>query len=61
TIVAFALGIPFALATFILLISIGLPFAVFFRNFSLYFISSLDCGYSPLSLDNFDDIKTINI
>ena len=61
TIVAFALGIPFALASFILLTSIGLPFAVFFRNFSLYFISSLDCGCSPLALDDFDNIKSINI
>ncbi|HBG60226.1 MAG: hypothetical protein A2Y03_05555 [Omnitrophica WOR_2 bacterium GWF2_38_59] len=60
-IVAFALGVPFALIAFLIITSIGLPFAVFFRNFSLYFISSLDCGYSPLALDNFDDIKTINL
>lgn len=61
TIVAFALGIPFALAAFILLSSIGLPFAVFFRNFSLYYISNLDCPYNPLALDNFEDTKSMNI
>lgn len=43
-------GIPFIAATVLLMLSAGLPFAVFFRNFSLYFISSLECEYSPLEI-----------
>ena len=51
-IVALILGIPVAAAAIILLASVNLPFAVFFRNFSLYFISSLNCGYKPLPLED---------
>jgi len=51
---AIILGIPFFAVVMLLLMSIGLPFAVFFKSFSLYFISSLECGYTPLLL--YDDI-----
>jgi len=51
TILAVLMGVPFVVAVLIVLIAMGLPFAVFFRNFSLYFISSLDCGYPALGLD----------
>ncbi|MBN3040298.1 MAG: hypothetical protein JW867_04160 [Candidatus Omnitrophica bacterium] len=48
----FIVGIPFA-AVFILMVwCSALPFAVFFRCLSLYFLSSLDCGYQPLALEN---------
>lgn len=43
-------GIPFIVITLFIFLSIQLPFAVFFRSFSLYFLSSLDCGYSPLPI-----------
>ncbi|MFC1590544.1 hypothetical protein ACFL42_03540 [Candidatus Omnitrophota bacterium] len=45
-------GIPFAIAAILLLLSVNLPFAVFFRNFSLHYFSSLKCGYQPLALDD---------
>ncbi|MCA9406894.1 MAG: hypothetical protein KC684_10170, partial [Candidatus Omnitrophica bacterium] len=48
---AFAVGVPFFLLFLILLFSVSLPFAVFFRSFSLYFLSSLECGYQPLPLE----------
>ena len=48
---AVIVGIPFVLAAFVLLASLSLPVAVFFRAFSLYFVSSLNCGYHPLPLD----------
>ncbi len=49
-ILAIVLGIPL-LAALILLLSITeLPVAVFFRNFSLYYLSALDGGYQPLAL-----------
>jgi len=44
-------GIPFAIGAILLFLSIGLPFAVFFRNFSLYYLSNMDCAYMPLPLD----------
>jgi len=44
-------GIPFAIAAILLLLCTQLPFAVFFRCFSLYYLSSLNCGYVPLVLD----------
>ena len=51
---AMMLGIPFLLVFFLITLSIGLPFAVFFRSFSFYFISSLQAGYTPLV---FEDAK----
>jgi len=50
-ILAVILGIPFIALGFLLLMSIKLPFAVFFRSFSLYFLSSIDCEYNPLPLE----------
>ncbi|MBN1794045.1 MAG: hypothetical protein JW844_03685 [Candidatus Omnitrophica bacterium] len=44
-------GIPIIALLILLGLSIGLPFAVFFRNFSLYYLSSLKCGYTPLPLE----------
>jgi len=44
-------GIPLIVLIFLTILSIGLPFAVFFRSFSLYFLSSLDCGYEFLPLE----------
>jgi len=52
TIFAIIVGIPLFVLCILLFFSIGLPFAVFFRSLSLYFISSLDCGYRPLLLDD---------
>ncbi|MBD3245513.1 MAG: hypothetical protein GF333_00695 [Candidatus Omnitrophica bacterium] len=49
---AVIMGIPFVVLLYILMLSIQLPFAVFFRSFSLYFLSALDCGYTPLPLDH---------
>ncbi len=51
-IMAAVIGIPAFAAFIVLAASVNLPFAVFFRNFSLYYISSLDCGYAPLALEN---------
>ncbi|MFC1594560.1 hypothetical protein ACFL38_04465 [Candidatus Omnitrophota bacterium] len=48
---AIIIGVPFLIAAFLLLMSASLPFAVFFRCFSLYYLSSLDCGYVPLALE----------
>lgn len=48
---AIIVGVPLLAAVILLFMGIGLPFSVFFRNFSLYFLSSLDCGYAPLPLD----------
>lgn len=48
---AVIVGIPFIIITLFIFLSIQLPFAVFFRSFSLYFLSSLDCGYSPLPIN----------
>ena len=41
------IGVPYLMMVLIVLFSISLPFAVFFRSFSLYFLSSLNCGYQP--------------
>ena len=43
-------GIPMFIALVLLVLSIVLPCAVFFRCFSLYFLSSLNEGYAPLML-----------
>jgi len=43
-------GIPLAAGLIVLITLLGLPVAVFFRNFSLYYLSGLDCPYQPLSL-----------
>ena len=50
-ILAVLFGIPFIIAAILVLASIGLPFAVFFRSYSLLYISSMKCGYSPLPID----------
>jgi hypothetical protein len=50
--VAFVLAVPAGLAALAVLGATGLPFAVFFRNFSLYYLTSLNCGYAPLMLSN---------
>ncbi|MBU1043146.1 MAG: hypothetical protein KJ915_01955 [Candidatus Omnitrophica bacterium] len=36
---------------------IGLPLAVFFQNFVLYFITNLNCGYDLLALPEIDSAK----
>ncbi len=45
-------GIPFVLMAFLILAMVSLPVSVFFRSFSLYFLSSLNCGYTPLALES---------
>ena len=50
-IIAIIIGIPLGLAAIVLLMCIPLPVAVFFRCFSLFFFSSLNCGYTPLALE----------
>lgn len=42
--------IPFITVFILAIVSVKLPFAVFFRSFSLYYFASLNCGYSPLPL-----------
>jgi hypothetical protein len=48
---AIIIGIPFVAVMVLVFMSISLPFAVFFRSFSLYFLSSLNCGYYPLEVN----------
>lgn len=47
---AVLVGVPFITAVILLFMSINLPIAVFFRNFSLYYLSALECEYTPLPL-----------
>jgi hypothetical protein len=47
-ILAVILGIPYVFLFLILLVATALPFAVFFRNLSLYFITDIDGGQYPL-------------
>jgi len=49
-ILAVIIGAPFFVAFVLFILSISLPVAVFFRCFSLYYLTSLNCGYSPLDL-----------
>lgn len=49
-VLAVLFGVPFVLAALLTLMCIVLPFAVFFRSLSLYFLSSLKQGYEPLPL-----------
>jgi len=46
----FIIGVPLGAALILLIIMLGLPIAVFFKNFSLYYFSSLDGLYKPLAL-----------
>jgi hypothetical protein len=48
--VVIILAIPSGILFVVAMMCVGLPFAVFFRTFSLYFLSSLNCGYVPLAL-----------
>jgi|CXWL01.1.fsa_nt_gi hypothetical protein len=48
---AIGAGIPMVIVFILAALAIVLPFAVFFRSFSLYFLSSLNEGYSPLILN----------
>ncbi len=48
---AIAAAIPFGIAAVIVLAAAGLPFAVFFRSLSLYYLISLNSGYTEASLD----------
>ena len=41
-------GLPALAALFVLTLMFPVPVAVFFRNFSLYYLASLDCPYRPL-------------
>jgi len=50
-IIAILIGVPLGLAAILVLMSIPLPVAVFYRCFSLYFFSSLNSGYTPLPLE----------
>jgi len=50
-IIAVLAGIPFLIVFILLMAATNLPFAVFFRNFSLYFLSSLKTKYTPLPLE----------
>ena len=48
---AVIIGVPFILIVFLILFALNLPFALFLKSFSLYFLSSLDCRYEPLPLE----------
>ena len=50
TVFAIVLGIPFAVAVMLFLNGLIVPFVFFFRSFTLYYLSSLDVGYQPISL-----------
>lgn len=50
-------GIPMLFAFLFLLFAVILPFAVFFRAFSLYFLSSLNEGYAPLALNQAQEAR----
>jgi len=50
-VVAIVLAIPALFCFVLLMISVGLPFAVFFRNLTLYYLTSLKYGYAPLALE----------
>jgi len=50
-IIAVVIGVPLGLAALVVFMCIPLPLAVFYRCFSLFFLSSLDCGYTPLALE----------
>lgn len=50
TVLLFILGVPAGIVSILIFLSVGLPFAVFFRSFSLYFLGNLPCGYVPLPL-----------
>ncbi len=50
---AVVVGIPFIVITILLLTATALPFAIFFRHLSLYFLSSLDCDYVPLPVEDY--------
>ncbi|MDD5218022.1 MAG: hypothetical protein PHN49_07420 [Candidatus Omnitrophica bacterium] len=45
---------PFVAGMAVLMTSITLPFAIFFRCFSLYYLSSLNCGYRPIPIEELD-------
>ncbi|MBI4430199.1 MAG: hypothetical protein HY587_00615 [Candidatus Omnitrophica bacterium] len=47
---AVILGIPYLAVFLLLLFFINLPFAAFFRSFSLYYLTSLKTKYTPLPL-----------
>lgn len=47
---AIGAGVPLGIVFVLVLMSIVLPCAVFFRVFSLYFLTSLNEGYAPLAL-----------
>ncbi|MFA6610738.1 MAG: hypothetical protein WCT15_07830, partial [Candidatus Omnitrophota bacterium] len=47
---AIVAAIPFIMAAVIALAATALPFAVFFRSFSLYYLISLNSGYTESSL-----------
>lgn len=47
---AIGAGVPLAIVFMLVLLSIVLPCAVFFRVFSLYFLTSLNEGYAPQAL-----------
>ena len=51
-VLAVVLAIPFVIVAIILLMSVNLPLAVFFRSFSLYFLAGLDCGYKPWGIES---------
>ncbi|MFH1062756.1 MAG: hypothetical protein V1747_07745 [Candidatus Omnitrophota bacterium] len=49
-VLAIIFAVCFAVCVVLFITCIGLPFAVFFKNFLLYFISNLNCGYTPIPL-----------
>ncbi|MEI7997878.1 MAG: hypothetical protein WCH62_00005, partial [Candidatus Omnitrophota bacterium] len=51
--IAVIFGVPYVLLGIVVLCCIELPVSVFFRTFSLYFLSSLNCGYMPLAFESF--------
>ncbi len=51
TVLALLLGVVSFAAAAVFISALQLPFAVFFRSFSLYFLGSVPCGYNPLATD----------
>jgi len=61
TIFTVMIGTPFIIALVLFTLSISLPVAVFLRYFSLYYLTSLNCGYSPLDLVVDDEMSSEDV
>ena len=47
-------GVPFLAVTYLLFVFISLPFAVFFRSYSIEYLCAINCGYSYENLESYE-------